>query len=64
MLMTGADVTMLCSVLHNKGLGAIRQIETEMSDWLADHYYQSIRQLQGSMSQKHCADPADAYSRL
>jgi dihydroorotate dehydrogenase (fumarate) len=62
MLMVGADVTMLCSVLLEKGLGSIRQIETEMSDWLADHDYQSVRQLQGSMSQKHCADPA-AFER-
>jgi dihydroorotate dehydrogenase (fumarate) len=62
MLMVGADVTMLCSVLLEKGLGTIRQIETEMSDWLADHDYQSVRQLQGSMSQKNCADPA-AFER-
>jgi dihydroorotate dehydrogenase (fumarate) len=62
MLMAGADVTMLCSVLLEKGLGAIRQIESEMSDWLSDHDYQSVRQLQGSMSQKYCADPA-AFER-
>jgi dihydroorotate dehydrogenase (fumarate) len=58
MLMVGADVTMLCSVFYDKGLGIIRQIETDMSAWLADHDYQSVRQLQGSMSQKYCADPA------
>ena len=62
MLMVGADVTMLCSILLEKGLKTIRQIETEMSEWLADHDYQSVRQLQGSMSQKHCADPA-AFER-
>lgn len=62
MLMVGADVTMLCSVLLSKGLPVIRQIETEMCTWLADHDYQSIRQLQGSMSQKYCADPA-AFER-
>ena len=62
MLMVGADVTMLCSVLLNKGFGIIRQIETEMCNWLADHDYQSVRQLQGSMSQKYCADPA-AFER-
>jgi dihydroorotate dehydrogenase (fumarate) len=62
MLMAGADVTMLCSVLFEKGLGAIRLIENEMSSWLTDHDYQSVRQLQGSMSQKYCADPA-AFER-
>ncbi len=62
MLMVGADVAMLCSVLFQKGLGIIRTIESEMSDWLAEHDYQSIRQLQGCMSQKYCADPA-AFER-
>jgi dihydroorotate dehydrogenase (fumarate) len=62
MLMAGADVTMLCSVLFTKGLGVIREIETEMAEWLSEHDYQSVRQLQGSMSQKYCADPA-AFER-
>jgi dihydroorotate dehydrogenase (fumarate) len=62
MLMVGADVTMLCSVLFHKGLGALKQIETAMCDWLVEHDYQSIRQLQGTMSQKYCADPA-AFER-
>jgi dihydroorotate dehydrogenase (fumarate) len=62
MLMVGADVTMLCSVLFRKGLGALKEIETAMCDWLAEHDYQSVRQLQGTMSQKYCADPA-AFER-
>jgi len=62
MLMVGADVTMLCSVLFSRGLGIIREIESEMANWLSEHDYQSVRQLQGSMSQKYCADPA-AFER-
>jgi dihydroorotate dehydrogenase (fumarate) len=62
MLMVGADVTMLCSVLLSKGLSVIREMEAEMSNWLTDHDYQSVRQLQGTMSQKYCADPA-AFER-
>jgi dihydroorotate dehydrogenase (fumarate) len=62
MLMVGADVTMLCSVLFTRGIGIIREIETEMANWLSDHDYQSLRQLQGSMSQKYCADPT-AFER-
>jgi dihydroorotate dehydrogenase (fumarate) len=62
MLMVGADVTMLCSVLMSKGLGVIREIETGISQWLAEHDYQSVRQLQGTLSQKYCADPA-AFER-
>jgi dihydroorotate dehydrogenase (fumarate) len=62
MMMAGADVTMLCSVLLRKGIAAIRDIETRMSDWLVEHDYQSLRQLQGTMSQKYCADPG-AFER-
>jgi dihydroorotate dehydrogenase (fumarate) len=62
MLMVGADVAMLCSVLFSKGYKVIREIENEMCDWLAEHDYQSVRQLQGSMSQRNCADPA-AFER-
>jgi dihydroorotate dehydrogenase (fumarate) len=62
LLMVGADVAMLCSVLFNKGFKVIREIETEMCEWLSEHDYQSVRQLQGCMSQKNCADPA-AFER-
>jgi dihydroorotate dehydrogenase (fumarate) len=62
MLMAGADVTMLCSALLTKGLGLIREIETGMCQWLTEHDYQSLHQLQGTMSQKNCADPG-AFER-
>ena len=59
MLMAGADVTMLCSVLLQKGPKTIKKIEDEMAAWLSEHDYQSVQQLRGCMSQKNCADPAD-----
>lgn len=62
MLMAGADVVMVCSVLLKDGVESIGRMETEMSNWLSEHDYQSVRQLQGSMSQKNCADPA-AFER-
>jgi dihydroorotate dehydrogenase (fumarate) len=62
MLMAGADVTMLCSVLFRKGIEYIREIETGMCEWMEEHDYQSVRQLQGSMSQKYCSDPT-AFER-
>jgi dihydroorotate dehydrogenase (fumarate) len=62
MLMAGASITMLCSVLLKKGVQAIREIETGMCSWLSEHDYQSVNQLQGSMSQKNCSDPA-AFER-
>lgn len=62
MLMAGADIVMLCSVLLKNGLDSIREIETDMSNWLSEHDYESVRQLLGSMSQKNCSDPS-AFER-
>ncbi|MGB7622239.1 MAG: dihydroorotate dehydrogenase-like protein [Terriglobia bacterium] len=62
MLMVGASVTMLCSVLFRAGIDQIRTIEQDMRQWMEDHQYESVQQMQGSMSQKNCADPA-AFER-
>ncbi len=62
MLMAGADVTMLCSVLMHHGLGHLRVIEDEMVNWMRDHEYRSVEQLKGSMSHKHCPHPS-AFER-
>jgi dihydroorotate dehydrogenase (fumarate) len=62
MLMAGADVTMLCSILLRRGIDHIRVIEREMRDWMEEHEYESVEQLKGSMSQKNCADPS-AFER-
>lgn len=62
MLMAGADVTMLCSVLLRRGIDHIRVIEREMLQWMEEHQYESVEQLKGSMSQQHCPDPS-AFER-
>ncbi|MBD2500035.1 dihydroorotate dehydrogenase-like protein [Anabaena azotica] len=62
MLMAGANITMLCSVLLRHGIDHIRCIEQEMHQWMAKHEYESVEQLQGSMSQKHCPNPS-AFER-
>jgi len=62
MLMAGAQVTMLCSVLLRHGIAQIRVIEEEMRAWMEEHEYSSVQQLQGSMSQKNCPDPS-AFER-
>ena len=58
MLMAGADVTMLCSVLLAKGIGQIGAIERELTQWLEEHWYDSVHQMKGSMSQMRCPDPS------
>ena len=62
MLMAGADVTMLCSVLLRHGARQIRAIEKDLVAWLEEHEYESVSQLKGSLSQKHCDDPS-AFER-
>ncbi|HLP91060.1 MAG TPA: dihydroorotate dehydrogenase-like protein [Nostocaceae cyanobacterium] len=62
MLMVGANVTMLCSVLLRQGIEHIHCIEKGMQEWMEQHEYESVRQMQGSMSQKNCANPS-AFER-
>ena len=62
MLMAGADVTMLCSVLLRHGIEHLTVIEREMREWMEAHEYDSVEQLKGSMSQKNCHDPS-AFER-
>jgi dihydroorotate dehydrogenase (fumarate) len=62
MLMAGADVTMLCSVLMRHGIEHLRRIEEEMVDWMREHEYDSVEQLKGSLSHKNCPDPS-AFER-
>jgi dihydroorotate dehydrogenase (fumarate) len=57
MIMAGADVTMLCSVLLRNGIDHIRVIEYEMREWLEEHEYESVDQIKGIMSQKNCPEP-------
>jgi dihydroorotate dehydrogenase (fumarate) len=62
MLMAGADVTMLCSVLIRHGIAQIKVIERELIAWMEEHEYESVSQLKGSLSQKNCAEPT-AFER-
>jgi dihydroorotate dehydrogenase (fumarate) len=62
LLMAGADVTMMCSALLKHGPAHIRRVLTDMEQWMAQHEYESVRQMKGSMSQKSVADPS-AFER-
>jgi dihydroorotate dehydrogenase (fumarate) len=62
LLMVGADITMLCSTLLRNGIQHIRYIEQGVADWMEQHEYESVQQMQGSMSQLRCPDPT-AFER-
>ncbi|TRW91480.1 dihydroorotate dehydrogenase-like protein [Candidatus Methylobacter oryzae] len=61
-LLAGADVVQLCSVLLKHGTGRLGEILAELQQWLAEHEYESVDQLKGSVSQQHAIDPC-AYER-
>ncbi|MFN3684624.1 MAG: dihydroorotate dehydrogenase-like protein, partial [Fimbriimonadaceae bacterium] len=61
-LMAGANVAMTASELLARGLGRIREIVGDMATWMAEHEYESVQQMIGSMSQINVAEPA-AYER-
>ena len=62
MLMVGARITMLCSVLLERGIDHVRTLEAGVREWMERCEYESVRQMQGSMSQQNCTNAA-AFER-
>jgi dihydroorotate dehydrogenase (fumarate) len=62
LLMVGANVTMLCSSLMRHGINHLRHVDRELREWMEEHEYESVQQMQGSMSQIRCPDPG-AFER-
>ncbi len=61
-LMAGASVTMMASALLRNGVGRIGETLEAVKVWMEEHEYESVGQMQGSMSQKNVAEPA-AFER-
>ncbi len=61
-MMAGAKVAMMASELLKNGLERVGAILDDLQAWMREHEYESIGQMQGSMSQKHVANP-DAFER-
>jgi dihydroorotate dehydrogenase (fumarate) len=61
-LMAGARVTMMASELLQNGVRRVGQVLNELVTWMNQHEYESVMQMIGAMSQKHCAEPA-AFER-
>jgi len=56
-MMAGAKVTMLASALLQNGIGYLRPLHNQLEAWLEKREYESIQQMQGSMSQKNVPNP-------
>jgi dihydroorotate dehydrogenase (fumarate) len=61
-LMAGAKVTMMASELLQNGVRRVGQVLNDLVTWMNEHEYDSVMQMIGAMSQKHCAEPA-AFER-
>ena len=63
LLMAGADITHLCSVLLKQGSSAIKDILQEMTQWLEEYEYESVSQLKGGVSKGKAINPI-AFERV
>jgi dihydroorotate dehydrogenase (fumarate) len=57
-MMAGARVAMMTSALLKHGIEHLAKVRTDLVAWMEEHEYESVRQMQGSMSQQSVADPA------
>jgi dihydroorotate dehydrogenase (fumarate) len=58
LLLAGADVTLMTSILLIRGPDFIRTLLVEIDRWLDEHEYASLEQLKGSMSRRNCPNPS------
>jgi dihydroorotate dehydrogenase (fumarate) len=62
MLLAGANVTMLCSALLRRGIEYIKVLEKSLVTWMEEHNFESVRDMQGKLSQQSCLEP-EAFER-
>jgi dihydroorotate dehydrogenase (fumarate) len=56
-VMAGAHAVQMVSVLLRRGPETLVRIRTEFERWLVEHEYESLKQMQGSMSYARTSDP-------
>jgi dihydroorotate dehydrogenase (fumarate) len=61
-MMAGANVAMMASALLQRGIGHLTAVLGDLTRWMEEKEYASIRQMQGSLSQQAVAEPA-AFER-
>jgi dihydroorotate dehydrogenase (fumarate) len=57
-MMAGARVAMMTSALLKHGIEHLTKVRSDLVAWMEEHEYESVHQMQGSMSQQSVADPA------
>jgi dihydroorotate dehydrogenase (fumarate) len=61
-MMAGARIAMMTSALLKRGISYLDTLSTELLIWMGEHEYDSIRQMQGSMSRNAVPQPG-AFER-
>ena len=61
-MMAGARVAMMTSALLRHGIDYLAEVRAKLVEWLDAHEYESISEMQGSMSRRSVADP-EAFER-
>jgi dihydroorotate dehydrogenase (fumarate) len=61
-VMAGAHAVQMVSALLARGPGYLKEVREQMGYWLELHEYESLRQMQGSLSLHRCDNPK-AYER-
>jgi dihydroorotate dehydrogenase (fumarate) len=61
-MMAGARVAMMTSALLRNGIDHLAVVHAQLLQWMEEHEYESITQMQGSMSQRSVVDPS-AFQR-
>jgi dihydroorotate dehydrogenase (fumarate) len=61
-VMAGAHAVQMVSALLARGPGYLKEVQEAMAQWLEEHEYTSLREMQGSMSLLRCDNPK-AYER-
>ncbi|UCG33627.1 MAG: dihydroorotate dehydrogenase-like protein [Phycisphaerales bacterium] len=59
MVMAGADITCLCSVLLMRGIGEMNKIIGQMTEWMSENEYASVEEMKGCMSHRSCPNPSE-----
>jgi dihydroorotate dehydrogenase (fumarate) len=62
-MMAGAKIAMMTSCLLQRGIEHAKTIESRLVDWMEEHEYSSIQQMQGSMSFQSAENP-EVLSRI
>jgi dihydroorotate dehydrogenase (fumarate) len=57
-IMAGAHAVQVVSALLKHGTGHLKTMLNELIAWMIDNEYESVRQMQGSLSLARCPDPA------